>query len=201
MSFTPRLCWRNLPDGYNSKDIASWRFRRRLSITRLPLLQLSNDSDPYLLIAPGILRESFAYMIDNYYSGSYSDSHLGPAMRKYVGYARERDGINFNKEVAQRMSELGWQTQSEVTLTKITRQGLGRNYGDVDVLAWSPETGRVLVMECKDLQFRKTYGEIAEQLSDFLGEIKDNGKGDYLRKHLDRVETLTHFTEKVKEYL
>ncbi|ECO0583084.1 zinc chelation protein SecC [Salmonella enterica subsp. diarizonae] len=201
LSFIPRSCWRNLPDGYSSKDIASWRFRRRLSITRLPLLQLSNDSDPYLLIAPGILRESFAYMIDNYYSGSYSDNHLGPAMRKYVGYARERDGINFNKEVAQRMSELGWQTQSEVTLTKITRQGLGRNYGDVDVLAWSPETGRVLVMECKDLQFRKTYGEIAEQLSDFLGEIKDNGKGDYLRKHLDRVEILTHFTAKVKEYL
>lgn len=81
LSFIPRSCWRNLPDGYSSKDIASWRFRRRLSITRLPLLQLSNDSDPYLLIAPGILRESFAYMIDNYYSGSYSDNHLGPAMR------------------------------------------------------------------------------------------------------------------------
>jgi len=78
---------------------------------------------------------------------------------------------------------------------------LDRNYGDVDVLAWDPQSQRVLVMECKDLQFRKTYGEIAEQLMDFAGEVDEDGRRDLLRKHLDRVELLKAHTPTVARYL
>ncbi len=42
----------------------------------------------------------------------------------------------------------------------------------------------------KDLQFRKTHGEIAEQLMDFAGVVKGDGKRDLLRKRLDRVQQL-----------
>jgi hypothetical protein len=45
-------------------------------------------------------------------------------------------------------------------------------------------------MECKDLQFNKTLGEVAEQLADFRGETRSDGKRDPLRKHLDRLEVL-----------
>jgi hypothetical protein len=66
----------------------------------------------------------------------------------------------------------------------------------VHVLAWNKSTGRVLAIECKDLQYRKTPGEIAEQLSDFRGEVDARGKRDYLRKHLDRMELIDrHGTE------
>jgi hypothetical protein len=60
----------------------------------------------------------------------------------------------------------------------------------VDVLAWNRESGRVLAIECKDLQYRKTAGEVAEQLADFRGGIDDRGKRDDLRKHLDRMELI-----------
>ncbi|WP_172152450.1 zinc chelation protein SecC [Pseudomonas tumuqii] len=200
-SLLPRSSWRDLPEGYDEKDIAAWRFRRRLSALRRPLLQLSSDEDPDILIAPGLLREGFAYTVGNYFYGSYPDRHLGPAMRKYAGHARQREGMGFNLEVAQKMGGLGWETQTEVTLTKILRKALDRNYGDVDVLAWDPVTHRILVMECKDLQFRKTHGEIAEQLTDFAGEVKPNGKPDLLRKHLDRVEVLRAHQVEVCNFL
>lgn len=200
LTLTPRQSWLQLPEGFDKKDIAPWRFRRRLSALRRPLLQLSTDDDPLLVVTPGLVREGFASTVSNYYSGTYPDRHLGPAMRRYAGYARNRDGMAFNTKVAERLIELGWQTQPEVKLTKILKQSLDRDYGDVDVLAWSVDLKRILIIECKDLQFRKTYGEIAEQLSDFRGE-QVNGKRDLLRKHLDRVVVLREHTAKVQKYL
>jgi hypothetical protein len=187
----PREAWKILPEGFDHKDIATWRFRRRLSALRRPLFQLTLDADPKIIFAPGLLREGLASTIQNYYSASYPDRHLNSAMRRYAGYARQRDGAAFNREVAARMSELGWQIESEILVTKILGQSFERNYGDVDVLAWDCAKGRILVLECKDLQFRKTYGEIAEQLADYRGVSSSNGKDrDSLRRHLDRVEIL-----------
>ena len=50
------------------------------------------------------------------------------------------------------------------------------------------ETHKVAI-ECKNLFFAKTSKEIAEQLLEFKGEIR-NGKPDRLKKHMDRVEIL-----------
>jgi len=201
LTLASRTTWRDLPEGYGEKDIASWKFRRRLSVLRRPLLQLNDERDPSMLFAPGLLREGFIYMFMNYLNGSYQDIHLGPAMRRYAGYVRKKDGLQFNCEVAKRMPELGWQVALEINVTKILGKSLDKNYGDVDVLAWDMSSGRVLIMECKDLQLRKTYGEIAEQLSDFKGAVTADGKRDLLRKHLDRVQVLREYSSQVKKYL
>jgi hypothetical protein len=99
------------------------------------------------------------------------------------------------------LQQLGWQTETEVKLTKILGRRLNRDYGDVDVLAWRPNEGRILVIECKDVQFKKTFGEICEQLADFRGELRPNGKPDYLRRHLDRMDVLNEFSNEVAAYL
>jgi hypothetical protein len=97
----------------------------------------------------------------------------------------------FNVKVALRMRELGWQAKHEVRVTELLGRSLDRNYGDIDVLAWHPHSGRVLVMECKDLQLNRTLGEVAEQLADFRGVTRPDGKRDPLKKHLDRLDVLT----------
>jgi hypothetical protein len=201
MSLVSRASWRTVPEGHDDRDIASWRFRRRLSILRRPLLQFSDGDDPKILIAPGLLREGFSFTVGNYYEGSFADRHLGRAMRKYAGHASRRDGMGFNTRVLERMRELGWMAVPEIALTKVLAKGFERNYGDVDVLAWDPVSRRVLIMECKDLQFRKTPGEIAEQMTDFAGEVDSRGKPDLLRKHLDRVQVLTTYRQTVARYL
>ncbi|MQA19333.1 zinc chelation protein SecC [Rugamonas rivuli] len=191
LTLVPRPQWNELPSGYSFKDIAPWKFRRRLSVLRRPLLQISDESDPVFVIAPGLVRDGFLSTVGNFYDGAYPDIHLGPAMRRYAGYARNRDGKTFNNRVSSRMKDFGWTVLPEAFVTKILGKAFDRNYGDVDVLAWSHEVNRVLIMECKDLQFRKTYGEIAEQLSDYRGEASADGKTrDSLRKHLDRVEII-----------
>jgi len=77
-------------------------------------------------------------------------------MRSWAGKAGHKHGNAFSKAVAQRLEELGWCAEVEIKITKLLKQGFEQDYGDVDVLAWNPETGRVLIIECKDVQYRKT---------------------------------------------
>lgn len=197
-----RPAWRTPPEGYTWKDIAPSRFKRRLGLLRRPLIQIEAGDSPRYLVNPALIREGFGAMVGNYYEGAYADDHLGPAMLKYAGLARERDGAEFNERVASRMEELGWKVEREIKLTKVLRKGFDRNYGDIDVLAWSADSGRVLIMECKDLQFRKTYGEIAEQLADYRGwSSADGKKRDSLRKHLDRMAVLREHPVELARFL
>jgi len=101
------------------------------------------------------------------------------------------------REVAARMRELGWNVETEVPVTKLLRKGFDQNYGDVDVLAWNKDLGRVLLMECKDVQHRKIEGEIAEQLADFRGELKSGGKPDHLLRHLRRIQIISAHAKEV----
>lgn len=48
--------------------------------------------------------------------------------------------------------------------------------------------GPVLLIECKDAQYRKTYGEVAEQFADFRREVNGKGKRDRPCRHFDRIE-------------
>jgi hypothetical protein len=122
-------------------------------------------------------------------------------MKQWIGHANNVQRTEFNSSVADRMAELGWWVRKEVKLTWLLGRSLDRNYGDIDVLAWRPESGRVLAIECKDVQFNKTLGEVAEQLADFRGEIRPDGKPDLLKRHLDRLNVLNAHTAAVSQKL
>lgn len=196
-----RGAWRIVPDSFRAADWHPWRFRRRLSVLRRPLVQVSEDADPMILVCPGLVREAFGYTLSNYYRGDYPDWQLGPAMLVWRGRSRAKLGLEFNAQVAAALEALGWQVEREIRLTKLLRKALDRNYGDIDVLASDPATERILIIECKDVQYKKTPGELAEQLSDFRGELMSNGKPDLLKKHLDRVAVVQEHVSEACKFL
>jgi hypothetical protein len=199
--FSPRAAWRDPPPGFESRDIFPWRFRRRLSVLRRPLIQLDERDDPELLVTPGLVGDAVQYMLGCHHRGDFPHPQLMPKMAAWAGFSTNRKGHAFAAHVAGRMEELGWQTDTEVTITMLLRKGFPVDYGDVDVLAWLPEIGRVLIIECKDVQFRKTEGEIAEQLADFRGLVNADGKKDLLRKHLDRLEVIRAHLSQLRKTL
>jgi hypothetical protein len=201
-TLTPRSGWRTADSPFTEKDWYPWRFRRRLSVLRRPFIQIDSAEDPTLAFAPGLVGESFRAVVDRFESGEIPPSQANSlAMQKWIGHANNVQRTEFNSSVAARMEELGWQVQKEVKLTGLLGQPLDRNYGDIDVLAWRPEVGRVLAIECKDVQYNKTLGEVAEQLADFRGEIRPDGKPDHLKRHLDRVHVMNIHGAKVAEKL
>ncbi len=201
LSLKPRASWRDVPEGFEERDRHPWRFRRRLSALRRPFVQVDDSADPTVLVAPGLVRDAFGYMLRNYHRGDFPVWQLRPLMRAWTGKAAHEQGGAFTKKVADRLNALGWRTDTEVKITKLLRKGFDRDYGDVDVLAWNPDTGRVLIIECKDVQYRKSFGEIAEQLSDFRGEVSSDGKRDLLRKHLDRVTVISEHLPVLAAYV
>lgn len=196
-----RHSYGELPTGFSLRDLRPWLFRRDLSFLRRPFVQLPSDGDPTFLLAPGMLRDAFGYLLRNYQDGSFPEEQLCPEMRSWKHRVEGARGTIFALEVAAKLKSQGWQTEEEIKLTKIFGQRLERDFGDIDVLAWSVTTNRVLVIECKDVQYRKTFGEIAEQLSDFRGGLRENGKPDYLRRHLDRVDKLRECIAKLSTYI
>lgn len=201
LSLKPRSSWRETPEGFQDRDRHPWRFRRRLSLLRRPLVQLDDGDDPTLIFAPGQVRDSFTYMLGNLLRGEFPQNQLSPKMKRWAGKAADQKGKEFTQKVADQLRDLGWSTETEVTIAKLLGQRQSKDFGDVDVLAWSAESGRVLIIECKDVHYRKTFGEVAEQLADFRGGLRENGKADYLRKHLDRVEIIRKNMEAVKSFI
>lgn len=198
----PRAEWRRVGPEFTNKDWYPWRFRRRLSILRRPLIQVDNASDPMIVLAPGLLRDAFALSVSRFHRGEVPDVQARSRdMCSWIGYANNIYRREFNSTVAVRLRELGWQAKAEVKLTEILGRPLDRNYGDIDVLAWRPDSGRVIATECKDVQYLKTMGEVAEQLADFRGEVRSDGEPDHLRRHLDRLAVLAANLPSVAKFL
>jgi hypothetical protein len=199
-SFTlqERPHWANPPKGYSMNDILPWRFRRLLSSISRPIIKI----DQQLYLAPGLIRKGFIYMIRNCYEASFEDSQFKTkAMRKWIGNKRNTVGHQFNKDVASSFLENGWRAESDVFLTKLLNKKLDKNYGDVDVVAWNPNRRLVYLIECKNLEFAKTEGEIARQIYDFRGVINEKGKPDRLKRHLERIQVVSDNINVLKKYL
>ena len=203
LALKPRNSWSEVPEEFLQSDIDPWKFKRRLSVLRKPLIQLDEEDDPSFMIAPGIIRESFRYQFDRYYEGEFPMRQLvGEAMRTWKSHHIDgKVGEKFEKEVLSKVKELRWEAKHSVNITEIFGKKLEKNYGEIDILAWKPEANEVTIIECKDVQHRKTSGEIAEQLSDFRGKVRANGRPDLLLKHLRRVELLTSHADVLKSYL
>jgi hypothetical protein len=201
LTLVGRTSWREIPDGFDDRDRQPWRYRRRLSPMRRPIMQVGAGDDAVFLVAPGMVRDVFAYMVANYVRGDFPPHQLSKKMRAWAAREADSRGAKFTQEVAEQLREQGWEVQTEIKISKILQRKLDRDYGDVDVLAWHARTNRVLVIECKDVQFKKTFGEISEQLADFRGEIRPNGKPDYLLRHLDRMGVLLGDAGAIAAYL
>jgi hypothetical protein len=192
--------WRVLPAEYRDSDRQPWRYRRRLSPLRRPLIQITDDVDPVLMIAPGLLREAAIYLLDNYHRGDFPQWQLKPAMKSWRGKTSDARGTAFNSEVAEKLRSVGWNAQPDIKMNTILGSSF-KNLGDIDVLAWNPESGRVLLIECKDPKFNKTLGEIAEQLADFQGDLRPDGRPDDLLKHLNRIAAIQGNLAELQKFL
>lgn len=193
---------RELPEQYEPQDWYPWNFRRKLSLISKPIIELDDSSDPILLINPSSFRESIWHIFRNGLDGTFDERYFDSSeMKKWIGDRRAELGIAFNGKIGAKLLGLGWEAESEVLITKVLNAKTEKNFGDVDVLAWSKEHKLVLAIECKDLFFAKTHKEIGNQINEFQGRINEKGKRDRLLKHFDRLDILKSDLLSVGKYV
>lgn len=188
-SLVTRPKWDVPPAGFKTREILPWRFGRRLSVVARPLLQIDSANDPTYLLAPTLVRSGFFYLVRGAHNGTLDQEFFVSPLMRDIWWGKANEGHSFNADVAAKLRAGGWRAKENIELPTILQKKLERDYGDVDVLAWREGHDEVLVIECKDLSFRRNYSEIAALLSDYRGELK-NGKPDKLLRHLNRVERL-----------
>ena len=185
-ALAPRPKWdEDKPENANKRDWYPWRYNRRLSITRRPLVQLSTEKDPDVLVMPTLLERTLHYLCQALSSGLPASLFDSDEMKSWIGSAADRNGHDFNCKVAERLDKLHWEVRREVNLTCLG----GSNLGDIDVLAWRPDTGVVYVIECKRLLVDRTIGEIGERLTEYT-TLAETGGRTPIQKHLDRISYL-----------
>ncbi|WP_144430651.1 hypothetical protein [Jannaschia donghaensis] len=205
LSLLPRSDWRVAPEGFTDLDRQPWKFRRLLSVLRRPLIQLDDAEDPEIYLWPGMVGDGGKYTFTRYWDAEFREIQIRTKeMLRWNGATKDK--TSFNDQVAGRLRELGWTAKSDVGLTQILGRSqdetLGniKKLGDVDVLAWDEQSRRVIAIECKDLMYRQTPGEIAEQLSSFRGELDAKGKPDLLLKHLNRASALRASLDELRKF-
>ena len=182
----PRSDWKQVPIGYDDADRQPWRYRRLLSIMRRPLIRLGSSDDADMFVAPGIVREGWTTTVVNLLGGNYDEHQLhSREMRRWSQIVLRKRSAEFEREVSQTLKNLGWKVRAGIKFGEILGRNPDENPGDIDVLAWRND-GRVVLFECKSLQFAKTPSEIAKQLVKFRGFVDEKGKPDLLYKHLNR---------------
>lgn len=169
-----------------------------MSLTARPLIVLGDD----IIVSPSLIRKGILYCLSNSFDATLDGSFFNTiAMKKWIGEQRNKSGHRFNHEAADKFRSFGWEVEADVKISKILKTRTEKDFGDVDVLAWHPSKKIVYLVECKDLEFAKTEGEIAKQIYEFRGVIKSDGKPDRLRKHIDRFHVLDKHIDKLMNYL
>jgi hypothetical protein len=201
--FRPREEWDSCPDGYMQSSWFPWQFQRQLSLVSKPIVQLENTDDPECLIAPAMIIMHIAKFVADAQGGALDQRMFrkNGLMFKWIGTINGEQGEAFNEKVAEKLRGVGWNAQANLSDGQIFNRKKDPAFGDVDVLAWERTQGRVLVIECKDLSFDKTIGEIARRLANYKGLLKDNGKRDDLRKHLDRCEKIENNVDSLTQFV
>jgi hypothetical protein len=200
-TLAPRNNWETPPLEYTTRDIYPWLFRRRLSLLQKPFVQLNESDNPKYIISPGLASLALAYTLDVYYDFRMEEKRCrSNEMKNWIGNESRKRGTEFNNIVANVLNSIGYKAIPEVNMSAIvSSEILDKDYGDIDVLAWKDGDQSIYIIECKYLYFAKTTKEIAEQILEFKGEIR-NGKPDRLKKHLDRIDILNKNIKNVQSY-
>ena len=196
-ALAPRARWdEQEPANAKKKDWFPWRYNRRLSIVRRPLVQLSLEDDPVVIVVPSVLSGTLGYLEQAALGDLPETLFDSPEMTACVGRAADRNGHEFTRRGAERLGKLKWETAREVSLTRF---GGDDSLGDVDVLGWQQATGLVYAIECKSLRFDRTLGEVGERIAEYsAGTV--GGKRTPLQKHLDRMSFLEGNREQLADF-
>jgi hypothetical protein len=187
LTLKPRQKWdEKKPANAEPRDWYPWRFNRRLSLTRRPLVQLNDKSDPLVLVDPSLINRSVEFLFSAYDGRLPVNLFDSEKMRAWIGKAVDEQGHAFNKTVAAAYKRFGFEAR-EVNITEL---GGAARFGDVDAFAWNTESGIVYATECKRLMFARTVAEIGERLQEYTSVAADGEERTPIQKHSDRVAFL-----------
>lgn len=174
-----------IPEGYDGFDISPWRFNRRLSLLRKPVVVVDNPedpNDPTLYWGFRQLLASRMYLVDQCNTNRLKVTENGP-VQKVLGKLAQRNGSQLVQSVLEEVSSDELIIDSEVPINPKSALKHDKDIGDVDVLAIDTTTKVIYSLECKCMAPSRNIKEMVEEVGKLFGS--DSKKG-WIEKHVDR---------------
>jgi hypothetical protein len=186
LALRPRAQFAPPGEPFRLEDIYPWRFNRRLSYVRRPLLVRPTERGDEV-----VWGVRHCYVAHQYLGGLVIDGYLkaeSPRMRALIGRLRDEDGREFNKSVTELFErQEGLVVRSQVK--KIGRLRIERrpseDLGDIDVLVADRARRRLRAVEAKDLAIARTPAELANELAETFQSSRDHQAA--VDRHVERV--------------
>lgn len=197
LSLKRRLDFLRPPPPFRSEDIYPWRYNRRYSYIRRPLLQRTVNAIDEVLWGPRHVFIAWRQLISLLLTGRLPAS--SSEMRSLMGEFNSERGELFNDQVADLFERLP-DVKVLRRVKKITGPaGSLRPPGDIDVLIAQAKKRRLLVVECKDLAVGCAPHELQSELTKlFEGE---GGKPSAIERHIRRTDWVRQNLTKVFQWL
>ena len=185
-SLGPRADFTVPPPGFKTRDLWPWRFNRRLSYLRRPLIvrgDVSKD-EPELVFGVRQIFTTILYLEMLISHGSLEVQ--SKEMKDYMALAQQRESDAFNATVGQVYESTNRQVRlrySKVDGEKL--QDDREDLGDVDVLVADLPTKTILCVEAKRLSGALAPHQLHNQLQRTFGT--GGSKRSHVEKHVRRV--------------
>ncbi|MEO3434457.1 hypothetical protein [Inquilinus sp. CAU 1745] len=188
--------WKARPEEYSNRDLELWRFDRRYSLINRPLLAITSDPDPMLVVSPAFVSDATVYQVGGmHYATVHNDVFWdSKEASAYAGQRAKEIGAEFEDKVASVLNNVGFVARPRQKVTALLEDAVEGDLGDVDVFAIAPTRTDVFVIEAKNLKLCRTEAEVAARMTDYAGKMRQDSKGrekpDKLLRHIRRVQYL-----------
>lgn len=193
VTYRPRADYLKLPSKYNAWEAYPWRFNRRYSFNRRPVLQ----RDSSLIWGNRQLYHMLEYVTDLIYSGKVTAE--SKEMAELIGKISKSRGAAFNElivDIIRDMREFTiFQNVKKINGKRISSLQ-GNTLGDIDILIIDKVANKIIAAEVKDFHFSRNPYEIQQE---YLKMFVDKDKIKcFATKHTRRVEWLKEHIQDVR---
>lgn len=189
-----RKSWDKIPAEFDKTDIYPWRYNRKLSYLRRPLIRMKQKETTGIYYGHRQLILSFQYLEDLIATGRYQA--VSTEMKTHIGKMLKKRGDDFNNEIftwlKKHLSSKRYLVYKGVKLNKISKVRLEDNLGDVDLLIIDKSRKLFISVECKNVNAARTSNEFVSELNRF--------EGDWIEKHLKRHRWASKNVDVLRDY-
>jgi hypothetical protein len=185
LSLANRGLVKNVPEGFDHFDISPWRFNRRLSLLRKPLVLVDNPEDPNNPIVYWGFRQllsSRMYWSDQCTTNRLRVSEEGP-VQKVLGKLAQQNGKRLVESVLAEFNTDDLIIDSEVPINTKSDLKNDTDIGDVDVLVIDTSTETIYSLECKSMAPSRNIKEMIGEVDKLFGSDSEKG---WIDKHVER---------------
>ena len=173
-SLRPRSDYLKPPEGFEGYDVWPWRFNRRLSYLRRPILIRRGHGVDEAVWGPKHTYQAGAYLTDLLLSGriaAATGKEHSQVMRRYQSRSNNLRGREFEMSVITALREVPFLRVLN-HVTRVGQQHVGGD-GEIDAIVANTKKKIVFVLECKDLSLARTPYEMGQQITQLYNDDAD----------------------------